>query len=139
VSLILNTSVTPATTPGDVTPENSPKAAEKKDKKKKKDKDKDKKKDKENKEKSESKPSIVEENKPPDFIANGFAKPKEEIVEIGLFHRLKCDIKASDDMIKNRYLEVTEEIIRSHIFRVKFNFIAKRKEEWEEDLIQKHN
>ena len=36
-------------------------------------------------------------------------------------------------MIKKRYLEVTEEIIKNHIFRVKFNFLDKRKVEWEEE------
>ena len=62
-STSLNTFVIPDTT--DVTPETSPRAGDKKDKKKKKDKE-----NKKTKEKLKS--NIVEESKPPDFIANGF-------------------------------------------------------------------
>jgi hypothetical protein len=64
-------------------------------------------------------------------------KASEEPVEIGLFHRLKCDIKASDDMIKTRYLEVSGQLIQNHIFRNKFNFVAEKKAEWEEQMITK--
>jgi len=32
---------------------------------------------------------------------------KDEPIEVGLFYTLNCDIKASDDMIKRKYLERT--------------------------------
>ena len=40
---------------------------------------------------------------------------KIEKIEIGYFHLLNCDIKASEDMIRQRYLIKTEELITNHM------------------------
>ena len=41
-------------------------------------------------------------------------------------------------MIKNKYLQVTEEIINNHIFRIKYNEVEIRKEQWEDQMIEKY-
>lgn len=40
---------------------------------------------------------------------------KNEKIEIGYFHMLNCDIKASEDMIRSKYLIKTEELIKNHM------------------------
>lgn len=46
---------------------------------------------------------------------NGNEEHNGGVPEIGLFYTLNCDIKASDDMIKRKYLERTHEIVVGHL------------------------
>ena len=39
---------------------------------------------------------------------------KKDDVEVGYFHLLNCDIKASEDMIRSKYLEKTKELTLNH-------------------------
>lgn len=66
-------------------------------------------------------------------MKNQIHQPKKtETPEIGLFYTLNCDIKASDDMIKKKYLERTQELISDHL-TMKINQKKKKRESREEE------
>jgi hypothetical protein len=40
--------------------------------------------------------------------------PSNDELEIGYFHLLNCDIKSTEDMIRYKYLEKTQDIVQNH-------------------------
>jgi hypothetical protein len=48
------------------------------------------------------------------FFNNINIQEQEESLEVGYFYMLNCDIKATEDMIRVKYLERTQEIIKNH-------------------------
>lgn len=61
----------------------------------------------------EQSPSALSSLEKEAFAPQPKASNNEEL-EIGYFHLLNCDIKSTEDMIRYRYLEKTQDIIQTH-------------------------